>query len=140
MKRNAIFLMVLLVGAMSCNKVKPKKVEKTMTDGTWKVTLFSEDGINETYHFDGYTFTFSDGGGVTATNGSNTVSGSWSTSKAGSDDDSNNAHFNLTFPEVNNFDELSDDWHILTLSDSRLELEDVSGGDGSIDKLTFEKK
>ena len=139
MKRNVFFFLVLLMGTVACNKVKPKQVEKTMTDGTWKVTLFSEDGSNETYHFDGYNFTFSDGGSVTATNGTVTVSGTWSTSKSGSDDDSNNAHFNLSFPETNNFDELSDDWHILTLSDNRLELEDVSGGDGSIDKLTFEK-
>lgn len=137
--RTVLLVATLVFVGVACNKIKPKKVEKTMTEGTWKVTLFSEDGVDETYYFNGYTFTFSDGGSVTAVNGNSSIGGTWSVSKSGSDDDSKEAHFNLSFPNTNNFDELSDDWHIVSLSDNRLELEDVSGGDGSIDKLTFEQ-
>src|SRR5690606_38943857 len=130
----------LLLVVISCNKVKPSKVEKSMSDGTWKVTLFSEDGDNETSYFSGYVFTFNDGGTVSAV-GSTTISGTWSVSKSNSSSssDDDEVHCNLSFPNMNNFDELSDDWHILNYSDSKLELEDVSGGDGSIDKLTFSK-
>ncbi len=131
------YLFALLLVVISCNKVKPSKVEKSMTDGTWKVTLFSEDGENETSYFSGYVFTFNDGGTVSAV-GSTTISGTWSVSKSSSSSD-DEVHFNLSFPDTNNFDELSDDWHILNYSDNSLELEDVSGGNGGIDKLTFSK-
>ena len=123
----------------ACNKVNPKGVEKTVTDGSWKVTLFSEDGVNETNYFNGYTFVFNENGQVTATNNSITMNGTWSTSESSSSDDSSNeTDFTLSFDALNNFDELSDDWHVISLSDSKIELEDISG-DGSIDKLTFEK-
>ena len=134
-------MMVLAVAAVavSCQKKQIKQVNSDITQGTWYVSHFSEDGVDETQYFTGYNFTFSDDGTVTATNGTNTISGTWSTSKSSSDDDSNDPHFNLTFPATNNFDELSDDWHITSSSDTQLDLEDVSGGDGSIDKLTFKK-
>jgi len=37
------------------------------------------------------------------------------------------------------FDELNDDWHILNETSTKIQLEDVSGGSGEIDLLTFEK-
>jgi hypothetical protein len=45
--------------------------------------------------------------------------------------------FNLFFSQ---YEDLSDDWEVVNSSDTKLELKDVSGGDGSIDYLTFEKK
>lgn len=123
----------------SCKKVSPKGVEKTVTEGSWKITLFSEDGVNETNDFTGYSFVFSKNGQVTAANGTVTMNGTWSSSDSNSNDDSSNeTHFNLYFEALNNFDELADDWHVVSLSSSKIELEDESG-DGSIDLLTFEK-
>lgn len=134
------FLAIALMFVVACKKDSPKKVEKTMIDGSWKVELFSEDGVDETSYFAGYIFTFNDNGTVTATNGSTSVNGTWSTSDSSSDDDSSSdTHFNLSFPTTNNFDELTDDWHVKSLGDSKIELEDISGGDGSIDLLTFSK-
>jgi hypothetical protein len=46
-----------------------------------------------------------------------------------------NIYFNLT----NDFEELNDDWDFITQSSSKIELKDLSGGDGGIDYLTFEK-
>lgn len=137
--------LVLFVGlatllVVSCKKNSTKKMEKNITDGTWKVTLFSEDGSNETSYFSSYSFTFSDDGTASATNGASTVTGSWSTSDDNSNDDSpSDLHFNLTFPDVSNFDELSDDWHVISQSDNTIELNDVSGGNGGTDLLTFTK-
>lgn len=47
--------------------------------------------------------------------------------------------FNIFFASPENFSELSDDWDIVSYSDTKIELMDVSGGDGEIDLLTFEK-
>ncbi len=134
-------LTILLFASLvvACKKITPNNVEKTMTEGTWKVTLFSEDGVNETFHFSGYSFVFNENSQVTAENGSITMNGTWSVSNDSSDDDSSSdIDFNLSFDALNNFDELTDDWDIISRTDSKIELEDTSG-DGSIDKLTFEK-
>ena len=129
--------MMMLTG---CKKVKPQKVEDSVIEGNWKVTRFEEDGEDQTYYFSGYTFNFKEGGTVTATDGNSTVNGTWSVEEDNSNDDSSSdVDFILSFPATNNFDELSDDWDIEEQSNSKLELKDVSGGDGSIDRLTFEK-
>lgn len=137
-------LTLALIGAImiasSCNKVKPKNVEKTLEDGSWKISLFTDDGQNETNDYSGYEFNFKDDGTVEATNGINSIIGGWSVEDDDSDDDSSsNVDFILDFPPQFNFEDLSDDWDILSESGSKIELEDISGGDGSLDQLTFEK-
>jgi hypothetical protein len=37
------------------------------------------------------------------------------------------------------FDELNDDWHIIEETSTKIRLQDVSGGSGGTDLLTFEK-
>lgn len=139
MKQLSILLLTTVFVLFSCKKVTTKKIDKTITDGQWRVELFSEDGFNETNYFSGYVFDFNENNTVSAVNGSITVIGTWSTSKSFSDDDSKHSHLNLSFSSTHNFDELTDDWHVISLSDSKIELKDVSGGDGSVDLLTYVK-
>ena len=40
---------------------------------------------------------------------------------------------------TSDFDDLIDDWDFLSVSQTKIELFDVSGGDGTTDYLTFEK-
>ncbi|TMM57874.1 hypothetical protein FEE95_00120 [Maribacter algarum] len=47
--------------------------------------------------------------------------------------------FNIFFASPADFAELSEDWDIISHSASKIELKHVSGGDGGIDLLTFEK-
>ncbi len=47
--------------------------------------------------------------------------------------------FNIFFASPADFEELSDDWEIISHSASKIELRDVSGGNGGVDLLTFEK-
>jgi hypothetical protein len=129
------FLAILSI--TSCKKdekISPSNSSTVLQDTNWKVTLFSEDGVNETSYFSGYTFDFMDGGVVKATSGSNTVNGTWATR-----DDSGKTKLDLNFDDVNNFDELDEDWEILTQSSTKIELKHVSGGNGGTDLLTFEK-
>lgn len=121
----------------SCKKdenISPSNSSAVLKDGTWKVTLFSEDGVNETHYFTGYSFDFMDNGTVKATSGANVVNGSWTTRN-----DSGKTKLDLNFDDVNNFDELDEDWEILTQNSSKIELKHVSGGNGTTDLLTFEK-
>jgi hypothetical protein len=138
MKTTLLAISILFITAVSCSKTSTKKVEKTLVEGNWKITLFQEDNENETYYFTGYVFTFKNDNTVSAVNGSTTINGTWKLEKESNDDNPKHTDLILTFPAQNNFDELNDDWHVIKLEDKRIELEDISG-DGSVDKLTFEK-
>jgi hypothetical protein len=126
--------MALVTACKKDEKISPSNSSTVLQDSNWKVTLFSEEGVNETSYFSGYTFDFMDGGVVKATSGSNTVNGTWATR-----DDSGKTKLDLNFDDVNNFDELDEDWEILTQSSTKIELKHVSGGNGGTDLLTFEK-
>lgn len=121
-----------------------EQVKSTIMSGSWRVTVFEEDGMDETGYFANFTFTFMSDGRLTADNGETSVSGAWSiTSDSNSSDDDSSSDddvdFNIYFASPANFTEISEDWDIVSFSDSRIELRDVSGGDGSIDRLVFEK-
>lgn len=140
-KKLAIFAALLFAFTFalpSCSKDDdtentPKQVEENFSTGTWKVTLFEEDGVNQTGYFTGYNFTFSASKTVVATNGTNTVNGTWN-----SFIDSGSTKFLLDFNVSSGpFEEISEDWRVLSNSATKIELRHVSGGDGSIDLLTF---
>jgi major membrane immunogen (membrane-anchored lipoprotein) len=137
----SLFLALMVSGAMlitSCTKDNilddtPQEVTNTVTEGTWRISYFWDDK-DETSHFNGYDFTFNSNGTLSATNSSQTYSGTWST---GTDD--SQLKLTISFVSPADFEELSDDWHIIERSDNLIKLEDVSGGDGSIDYLNFTK-
>lgn len=111
------------------------QTQNTIVNGAWRVTLFSEDGSNQTSQFSNYDFVFGTNGTITANNGSNTMNGTWTT---GTDDST--PKFIINFSVTNGpFEEISEDWRILSTTSTKIELKHVSGGDGSIDLLTFEK-
>ncbi|NND63794.1 MAG: hypothetical protein HKN48_11460 [Flavobacteriaceae bacterium] len=116
--------------------------------GTWIITYFFDTDSDETSDFNGYIFSFNTDGSLVATKGNNTVTGTWSvqddSSNNSSDDDGNSTDdddFNIFFPvpDTNDFEDLNDDWDIISVSNNKIELIDVSGGNGGTDLLTFEK-
>lgn len=120
-------------------------VANNVKSGTWRITSYIDSGTDETYHFTGYNFTFSENGTLTATNTTNTYTGVWSV--ADGDDDSNDdnpssgneIHFNILFSSPAEFADLTDDWHVYQRSGIKIVLIDESGGNGGTDYLTFEK-
>lgn len=81
--RISLFLALSLVTlfttlqSSTCSKSDDVVANTTGTPaGTWRVSLYWDSG-DETYKFNGYNFTFNNGGTVTATNGTSTVSGTW---------------------------------------------------------------
>lgn len=123
-----------------------QEVKNLATSGTWIVSSFIDSGVNETDDFTGYSFAFNADGSLVADNGTNTVEGTWSVTSDDSDDSmddspddsSDDIDFNIFFASPENFNELTEDWEIVSQSSTKIDLIHVSGGDGSTDTLTFE--
>ena len=74
-------LIVVIIIASSCSPGSTTATAgQIVTSGTWKITLFSESGIDGTINYDGYVFTFSDGGTVTVVKSGATKTGTWGVS------------------------------------------------------------
>ncbi|HPE82174.1 MAG TPA: hypothetical protein PLV43_00500 [Aequorivita sp.] len=148
----AVLVIFIYTGlAMSCDKDDDNGQQQNTTiaqtintaqSGSWKITYFFDSDQNETDHFTGYVFTFNNNGSLVAVKGNTTVTGTWSVTDSNSSDDdggSNDTDFNIFFASPADFEDLSDDWDIISVSNSKIELTDVSGGNGGTDFLTFEK-
>lgn len=118
-------------------------VRNNMKSGTWRITKYIEEDIDELNHFEGYNFTFNENGVVTAVKGEMTHTGTWSVTDSdnSTDDDNsqNDIDFNINFAAPEEFMDLTDDWDVIARTGIKLELIDVSGGNGGTDYLTFEK-
>jgi len=108
-------------------------LEDFLNDGIWFVFSYDEDGDDQTANYAGYTLNYNNDGTVVATNGSNTNNGTWQVQSAGN-------KLLLDFGTQMPFDEFNDDWDVLSATNTRVELQDVSGGGGGTDTLVFEKQ
>jgi hypothetical protein len=150
MKLRMMFMAIALLSMgliISCSKDDETKVEEKITaadmseikatveSGDWRITNYSDADNDETTNYVGYSFTFNSDGTLGATNGNTSVSGAWSMTTSDVDE----LDFNIFFTSPVIFEELADDWEIVKYSSAKIELKDVSGGDGTIDYLTFEK-
>ncbi len=142
MKSIGLIILLFMV-AVACNNEdstnsNQTKVVNTVSSGTWRITYFYDTDKEETANFTGFNFTF--GSSLTATKGSTTYTGTWSVTDSNSNDDSmDDLHFNILFTAPPDFEDLSDDWDILEMTDTKIKLIDISGGNGGTDYLTFEK-
>jgi hypothetical protein len=124
----------------SSNSGQPQQVEDDLVAGDWKITYFNDSGDDETSDFSGYSFSFEDNGTITATKNNNTYTGTWSIADSNSNDDSpDDLDFNIFFNQTNELEELNEDWHFISQSDTKIELIHISGGNGGTDYVTFEK-
>ena len=145
--KKIFFTIGLVVLTASCSKWQSnqKQITKISTDGTWIVSSYIDDGDDETNDYTNYRFVFLEDGILHATDllssNSNPYVGSWSlTDSNSSDDDSlDDLDFNINFNLSNVLDELSDDWDIISYTDTEIKLVDVSGGGGT-DYLTLTKQ
>lgn len=137
----AIILAILL---SSCSKdddnnagnagLTAESVQNTLREGTWRVTYFWDTDHDETSHFAGYHFSFFTAGTIMAMNTTEHIQGTWS---AGTDD--SKVKLNLAFTSPPDFQELTEDWHVIERSAGKIKLQHISGGNGGTDVLTFEK-
>jgi len=146
MKKTLIIAAIMMIfGISSCSKddSNPSVTDtmiSTVTNGTWRITYFFDSDKEETSNFSGYNFTFGSNNLLTGSNGINTYNGSWSIMKnSGNDDSLDDVDLTILFVSPANFEDLSEDWEILSRTANKIELKHVSGGNGGTDLLTFEK-
>ena len=123
------------------NSVDLSGVIIIINNGTWRITLYNDSCVDETLNFTDYDFSFGASNILSATNGTNTYSGTWSVTSDNSNDDSpsNDLDFNIAFSAPANFAELTEDWNIISYTAIKVQLVHVSGGGGGTDYVTFEK-
>jgi hypothetical protein len=124
------------------NETDVQTLEELAEQGFWIITYYFDTDHEETDNYVGFEFFFGMDGSLTATNGVSTYIGTWSiTDNSGSDDKSSDddLDFNINFSSPPDFEELSDDWEIIQINESMIQLTDVSGGNGGTDFLTFER-
>ncbi|QBA64758.1 hypothetical protein [Muriicola soli] len=129
---------------MQTSSQSVEAVSNLVVSGSWTITSYVDSGTDETSDYSGYSFSFNTDGSLEAVNGTTVITGSWSvTNDDNSDDDDydsmDDVDFNIFFSAPPAFEELTDDWDIASRSSNRIELIDISGGDGSTDTLVFEK-
>jgi hypothetical protein len=116
-------------------------VNQSVQQGAWRITYYFDTDSDETSRYTNYTFTFGSGNVLTASNGTNTYTGTWLVTNSNSNDDNpqSDLDFNIAFSSPANFQDLTDDWDIVSYTATRIELIDISGGNGGTDHLVFEK-
>jgi hypothetical protein len=154
MRKFVCLTLIAISGLFSCDDNNEKAGNETAAKVTevsnraingrqWRVTNYTEDGLDQTSAFAGYIFEFDTNNLLTVTNGSNNFTGTWSVSSDGSDDDSksefDDIDFNIAFTNPPAFAELTEDWSISSIDESKIELRHTSGGSGLVDLLTFER-
>lgn len=141
--QTALILLVFAIGGCedesNSTQSEINQITEDMTSGTWKITEFIDSGEDDTSDFTGYLFTFNSSGSLVATKGSTTYTGNWSVTEDSGDDSPDDLDFNIFFNLTNQFEDLNDDWDIVTHTSTKIQLIDVSGGNGGTDNLTFEK-
>ncbi|WP_250432918.1 hypothetical protein [Hanstruepera flava] len=113
------------------------ELKTIMATGSWVVTFYFDTDHEETNNFTTFSFIFNPQGSINASNGVDTNNGTWSVTPDSSGD--GDIDFNISFTSPPDFEEISDDWDVTSYSDDKLELRDVSGGNGGTDLLTFER-
>ena len=142
-----IFYSVLGISLLaSCSKWTntQKQLNKTAIDGTWVISSYIDNGEDETADFTTFRLDFQENDILNGTDllssNSNPYVGSWSiTDSNGNDDSLEDLNFIMNFSVGNKLDDLSDDWDIISFTDTEIKLIDVSGGGGGTDYLTLTK-
>ncbi|MBL7740032.1 MAG: hypothetical protein JNK14_12515 [Chitinophagaceae bacterium] len=134
--RTTLLFLALVLSFASCDPGNgvSSGTGQIASSGTWRVTLFTDSGNDETSDFAGYTFTFSNSGTVTAQKNSTSQTGTWSINSS-----SNKFNIDLGAKTDANkpLGELTDDWLILSVSNTEIRLGDDNPASNEF--LTFTK-
>lgn len=109
-------------------------IKTTLPQGDWKITKLLDGQSDHTSDFESFVFNFNEDGTVKAQNDLFTENGTWAYDNSDSEEE-----LVLQFSEQTPFDEINDDWDIVSVSNSKIELSDISGGNGDMEYLTFTK-
>ncbi|TVZ16885.1 hypothetical protein [Maribacter sp. MAR_2009_72] len=111
------------------------EIRDFMMGGDWIVASYVEDNVDMTNIYGGYSLSFIADNQVSIMEGGEVFgAGLWRVLRNSEE----KLKVFLNFGENNPFNELTDDWEVVSVVDGRIELKDISG-DGSITTLVLEK-
>jgi len=138
MKTQFLFSLLIAITTFTSSCDPAAGIDSTtsqvVTSGSWRVTLFTDSGNDETSDFAGYTFTFVSGGVLSVVKNGIATTGTWSVSSS-----SNKFNINLG-PKVDSnkpLGELTDDWKIISSTETVIRLTDDNASSNEF--LTFTK-
>jgi len=112
------------------------EIRSAMLGGDWVVASYIDEGEDKTMDYGGYSVEFSTDNQLTIKEGGESfAAGLWRVLR----NSEQKLKVILNFGDNIPFDELTDDWEFVSIEENRIELKDVSGGDGSVSTLVFEK-
>lgn len=112
------------------------EIRNFMMGGEWIVALYTDNEVNETTTFNGYSLNFMADHQISLLEGTEAFgNGLWRVIRNSDQQLKVYLNFGVNMP----FDELTDDWELVSATADRIELKDVSD-DGSKDVVVFEKK
>jgi len=119
-------------------------IQTNVVTGEWMISSYVDSGVDETSDYDAYTFTFTSDGVVSASSPAEMLTGAWSVEHDSSSGDSSDSDVDFTLffgvADTHDFDDLNDDWDVVSYTSTMISLRDVSGGSGEIDTLIFTRK
>ena len=142
MKR--IFLLLAIVVFASCSSdddagdaytSKFENIKTTLPVGQWKISTFIDGQTDKTSVFESFVFTFNEDGSAVGTTDLFSVTGTW----AYDNTSSTSEKLVLLFGETEPFPEINNNWDIISVGNSKVELADDNNGDGETELLTFTK-
>ena len=114
------FSLLLLTACSRSNSVTANTTQ-VVTSGTWSISLFTDNGNDETSNFTGFRFAFNTNGILSVQKNSITQSGTWSV------DETSNI-FNIDLGPKDNTNQplgnLTDNWLIISKSNNLISLMD----------------
>jgi hypothetical protein len=131
--KNWLIMACTLLLFVGCSKyTTPRKVEKRISEGTWRIATFTINGNSVSGQYADCTFAFGEGGGVSV-KGAISAAGAWEVGL-----NKNPAILYLSFPPVGGLEYLADDWQVTEMQKNLMRLK-RNDDDGSNSTLTFKK-
>ena len=113
-----------------------ERISSVLPQGTWKVTTLIDGNENHTAAFESFIFTFNEEGSVIAENDLYSETGIWAYRTTAQEGE----QLVLAFNDVIPFDEINDDWKIVSVTNTKIELSDDDDNDlDDLDILVFTK-
>lgn len=140
MKRILVLLAVMTFASCSSdddsgtvNTNEFESIKTTLPQGKWQVSTFIDGQEDKTSMFESFNFTFNEDGTVEAKTDLFTEPGTWNYDNSDSSEE-----LILQFSGTEPFPEITDDWDIVSVSNSKIELSDDNDGT-DVELLTFIK-
>ena len=116
-----IVSMIIFITACDHGANTTTTTSQVVASGSWKISLFTDSGNDETADFNGYNFVFNIDGTLSAIKNGITQAGSWIVNES-------SKKFNINLGPKDNSNqplgELTDDWLILSRTNTEIRLTD----------------